>query len=210
MSVAMFLFSDEVLLGQLADERGDVLVLDVGVGVVLRARRGVRGVAVVGQEAQLLALLALLGVLLAVEHVALRHGEVALGHEGYLHLVLNLLDGHAVGDVHAAQHGREVVVRGVTPDRKEGLAHGPLDLLDGERLAFAVALDDVKFRNTHGSPGVWLLSLFHAECSPPPPLRVSCDGRKGGVSDRSCIVSQKFRCRPTSRRRTPFAARQVF
>lgn len=144
--------ADEVLLGQLADERGDVLVLDVGVGVVLRARRGVRGVAVVGQEAQLLALLALLGVALAVEHVALRHGEVALGHEGHLHLVLNLLDGHAVGDVHAAQYGREVVVRGVAADRQKGLADGPFDLLDGERLAFAVALDDVKFRNAHGHP----------------------------------------------------------
>lgn len=40
--------ADEVCW-QLADQRGDVLIFDVGVGVVLRAGRRVRGVAVVDQ-----------------------------------------------------------------------------------------------------------------------------------------------------------------
>ena len=83
---------DEVLFGQFADQRGDVLVLDVGVGIVFRTRRGVRGIAVVDQEFELFAVFAILGVLLAVEHVALGHGEIAFGHERHLDLVLYLLD----------------------------------------------------------------------------------------------------------------------
>ena len=139
----------EVLLRQLTDKRGDVLVLDVGIGVVLAARSGIRGIAIVDQELQLLAILTILSVLLAIEHIALGHGEVTLRHERDLHLILYLLDAHAVRDVHAAQHRDQILVGGISPDRKKGLAYGTLDLLDGEDLALAVALDDVKFRCTH-------------------------------------------------------------
>ncbi len=141
--------ADEVLLGQLADERGYVLVLDIGVGVVLRAAGGVRRIAVVYQKVEFLAVVALLGVLLAVEHVALGHGVVTLGHERDLDLILNLLDAHAVRDVHAAEDLRQVLVGGVAAHGQERLSDCALDLLDRKRSALAVALDDVNLRNTH-------------------------------------------------------------
>ena len=145
---------DEVLFGQLADECGDVLVLDVGVGVVFRSRCRVLRIAVVDQEVELFAVLAVFGVFLAVEHVALGHGEVVLGHEGHLDLVLDLLDAHAVGDVHAAQDGRQVVVGGVAAHREECLADRAFDLFHRERLALAVAFDDLEFRDAHNKPTV--------------------------------------------------------
>ena len=143
---------DEVLFGQFADQRGDVLVLDVGVGVVFRPRRGVLRVAVVDQEFEFFAVFAILGVLLAVEHVALGHGEIAFGHERHLDLVLYLLDIHAVGDMYAAEYRREVVVGGVSAYRKECLADRAFDLLERKGGALAVALDDVNFRNAHIYP----------------------------------------------------------
>ena len=145
---------DEVLFGQLADECGDVLVLDVGVGVVFRSRCRVLRVAVVDQKVELFAVLAVFGVFLAVEHVALGHGEVVFGHESHLDLVLDLLDAHAVGDVHAAQDGRQVVVGGVAAHREECLADRAFDLFHRERLALAVAFDDLEFRDAHNKPTV--------------------------------------------------------
>ena len=141
--------ADEVLLRQLAYERSDILVFDIGIGVVLAARGGVRGVAVVYEELELLAVLAVLGMLLTVEHVALGHGEITLGHERHLDLILYLLDVHAVRDVHAAQHRDEILVGSIAPDGEKGLAHGPFDLFDGEDLALPVTLDDVEFRCSH-------------------------------------------------------------
>ena len=86
---------------------------------------------------------------LAVEHVALGHREVTLGHQRHFDLILNLFDAHAVGHVYAAQYRRDVVVGGVAADRKEGLAYGAFDFLDGKRFALAVAFYDVKFGNAH-------------------------------------------------------------
>ena len=50
--------ADEVPLREFADQRGDVLVLDVGVGVVFRSRCRVLRIAVVDQEVELFAVLA--------------------------------------------------------------------------------------------------------------------------------------------------------
>ena len=96
--------TDEVLLGQLADERGDVLVLDVGVGVVFRAGGGVLGLAVVHQELQLVAHFAVFGMFLPVDDVGFGHLVVAFGHQRRLDLVLNLFDGRAVRDADASQN----------------------------------------------------------------------------------------------------------
>ena len=128
--------TDEVLLGQLADERGDVLVLDVGVGVVFRAGGGVLGLAVVHQELQLVAHFAVFGMFLPVDDVGFGHLVVAFGHQRRLDLVLNLFDGRAgaraprTGDV-------------------EGFGDGRTDLVDRETLAFAVALGDENFGTAH-------------------------------------------------------------
>ena len=134
--------ADEVLLGQLADQGGDVLVLDVGVGVEFRARRRVFRFAVVQQEPQLVAHFAVFEVALAVEHEGFGHSVVLLGHERRFDLILNLLDGHPVGDADAAQDARHHLLRGETAHREEGFGHGVADFVDRERLAFAVAFGD--------------------------------------------------------------------
>ena len=141
--------TDEVLLGQLADERGDVLVLDVGVGVVFRAGGGVLGLAVVHQELQLVAHFAVFGMFLPVDDVGFGHLVVAFGHQRRLDLVLNLFDGRAVRDADASQNLGEHLVGGETPDREEGFGDGRTDLVDRETLAFAVALGDENFGTAH-------------------------------------------------------------
>ena len=128
--------ADEAALGQLADKRGDVLVLHVGVGVVFGACGGVGGVDIVGQEAQFLHRLAVLGVLLAVEDEALGHVVVAFLHEGHLDLVLDFLDGDAVVDVESCEDFRQ-------PAQVDGLAQGVERLDDGvhnlvQREAFSL------------------------------------------------------------------------
>ena len=140
--------TDEVLLGQLADERGDILVLDVGVGVVFRAGGGVLGLAVVHQELQLVAHFAVFGMFLPVDDVGFGHLVVAFGHQRRLDLVLNLFDGRAVRDADASQNLGEHLV-GETPDREEGFGDGRTDLVDRETLAFAVALGDENFGTAH-------------------------------------------------------------
>ena len=95
--------ADEARLGQFADERGDVLLLHVGVGVVFAAGGGVACVAVVDEELHLVLHLTILIVLLAIEDISLGHLVIALGHQGSLHLVLDLLHGDAVVDVETAQ-----------------------------------------------------------------------------------------------------------
>jgi len=141
--------TDEVLLGQLADERGDILVLDVGVGVVFRAGGGVLGLAVVHQELQLVAHFAVFGMFLPVDDVGFGHLVVAFGHQRRLDLVLNLFDGRAVRDADASQNLGEHLVGGETPDREEGFGDGRTDLVDRETLAFAVALGDENFGTAH-------------------------------------------------------------
>ena len=141
--------ADEVLFRQLADQRGDVLVFDVGVGVVFRAGGGVLGLAVVHQELQLVAHFAVFGMFLPVDDVGFGHLVVAFGHQRRLDLVLNLFDGRAVRDADASQNLGEHLVGGETPDREEGFGDGRTDLVDRETLAFAVALGDENFGTAH-------------------------------------------------------------
>ena len=122
--------ADEARLGELADERGDVFLLHVGVGVVLRAGGGVRGVDVVAQEVDFLADLAVFGVFLAVQDVVFGHSVILFGHQCRFHLVLDFLDGHAVGHADAAQDAVEVLVGGVEPRSEEGLADGHFDFFE--------------------------------------------------------------------------------
>ena len=57
--------ADKNRLGQFADEGGDVFLLHIGVGVILRASGGIRGVDIVAQEVDFLADFAVFGVFLA-------------------------------------------------------------------------------------------------------------------------------------------------
>ena len=140
---------DEALLGQLADERGDILLLHVGVGVELAARSCVGGVAIINKEGKFVEHLAIFGVLLTVEHERLGYSKVFLSHQGYLHLVLYFLHAHPVGYVDAPEDVDEVFFCGERANRQEGLADGVFDFFNGERLAAAVSLHDLYFRTAH-------------------------------------------------------------
>ena len=60
--------TDEVRLGQLANQRGDVLVLHIRIGVILRTGRCIHTLTVVAQELQLRQRLTVLHVCLTVQH----------------------------------------------------------------------------------------------------------------------------------------------
>ena len=83
--------TNKVRLRQLADERSNVLMLHVGIGIILRACGRVGSIAVVGEELQLAQGLTVFAVLLAIEHERLGHLVEAFAHESLLHLVLNVL-----------------------------------------------------------------------------------------------------------------------
>ena len=83
--------TDEIRLGQLAYEGGDILVLYIGVGVILRACGCIGSLAIVGEELQFFHRLAVFGVALAIEHKGLCHLIVAFLHQGFLHLILDVL-----------------------------------------------------------------------------------------------------------------------
>ena len=116
-------------LGSSPTERSHVLVLHVGIGVELASCRGVRSIAVLHEELQLVAHLPILGMPLAIKHISLGYRVVTLGHERDLHLVLDLLDRDAVGHADPAQDVGDHVLRSETPDRKECLGDRPLNLL---------------------------------------------------------------------------------
>jgi hypothetical protein len=98
----------------------------------------VRGVDVVAQEVDLLADLAVLGVLLAVQDVVFGYGIILLRHQGGLHLVLDLLNGDAVGHTDPAQDAVEVLVGGVESRSEKGLADGHFDFFKREGFQFAI------------------------------------------------------------------------
>ena len=80
-----------ITLGQFADERSDVLLLYIGVGVVFASRSGIGCRAIGDEEVEFLERLTVFCMAIAINHVVLCHGVVALSHQGNLHLVLNFL-----------------------------------------------------------------------------------------------------------------------
>ena len=141
--------ADEVRLGQLADERGDIFVLNVGIGVVLRTGGRIDGVHVVGEELHLLQRLAILGVLLAIDDERLGHAVVALVHQSLLHLVLDVLDGDIVMDVQVAENLRDSAQVGGLIDALERLDDGVHDLVEREAVFRAIPLRDGKVFDFH-------------------------------------------------------------
>ena len=142
---------DEVALGELADQRGDVLVLDVRVRVVLAARSRILGVAVVDQKGELVAYLAVLEMLLPIDDEGLGDAVVAVAHQRQLDLILDFLHARPLVDVKAG---------GQLAERFRGrcLAHGAECLFDGrrdfvhrKRFVLAVPFDDVETGSVHCS-----------------------------------------------------------
>ena len=97
--------ADKALLGEFADERGDVLVLYVGVGVVLGAGGGIGRVAIVDEEAELVGRFAVVLMALTVEHESFCGLEMAFRHQCHLHLVLYVLHAHAVAEAQVVGDG---------------------------------------------------------------------------------------------------------
>ncbi len=134
--------ADEIRLRQFADQRSNILVLDVGVGIVLGPRGGVGSLAIVRQELHLLHRLAVLGVALAIEHKALGHVVVFFLHQGHFDLVLDFLDRDAVVDVEVRKDfGQGSKVNGVL-HCVECLDYGIHNLVEREAFGAAVALGD--------------------------------------------------------------------
>ena len=142
--------ADEVRFGQFADQRCHILALDIGIRIEFAAGRRIRSLAVVHQELQLVANLPVFGVFLPVEHVGFGDGIVTFGHEGYLHLVLDLLDRSAVRDADPAQDVGDDILRGETSDREECLGDRPLYLFNGEQFPFPISFDNECFHKVSG------------------------------------------------------------
>ena len=98
--------ANEARLRELADERSDVLVLHVGIGIVLRACGCVRCMTIVGKELEFFERLAILRVKLTIYDERLSHLEVALTHQSLLHLVLNILHRDAIKNINVADNLR--------------------------------------------------------------------------------------------------------
>ena len=95
---------------QLTDERGDVFVLHVGVGVELRTCCWVGGVAIVDEEAELVGRFAIVFVALAVNHKFLGGLEVLQAHEGHFNLVLDIFHAHAVAELELSDNLLQTIV----------------------------------------------------------------------------------------------------
>ena len=111
--------ADEARLGEFADEGGDILALNIGIGVVLAASSGIGCIAIVDEEIELVLHFAVLVVVLAIKDVSLSHFIVMLGHEGGLNLVLDLLHGDAVVDFQAPHHIDKHILRCEAVHREE-------------------------------------------------------------------------------------------
>jgi len=160
--------ADEALLGNLADEGGDILVFHIGIGVKLRSRGGVGGVAVVDEEAQLVGRLAVVLMALAVEHEGFGGLEMTLAHQGYFHLVLDVFNAHAVAEFQVVDDVLKAIGVDGDVDGGEGLEDGSLDLVEGELLGGAVTLGDKEGIETHecGCFGIWVFRKVPIGASP--------------------------------------------
>ena len=96
--------TDETGLGQFAYQRGDVLVFNIGIGIILGTRSGVGCLAIVNQKVQLLHGLAVFGVTLAIQHKRLGHLVETFLHEGFLYLVLDVFHLDTFVDVEMGQY----------------------------------------------------------------------------------------------------------
>ena len=96
--------ADKIGFGQLSHQRGDVLVLNIGIRIIFGSAGCIGRITVVGQKLQLLHRLTILGVPLAVKHERFGHLEEALVHQRLLHLVLNILHLDFVVDIQVTQY----------------------------------------------------------------------------------------------------------
>ena len=86
--------TNEITFGEFTDERCQVFVFHIGVGIKLRTASGICCVAVIHQETELLQSLAVFGVLVAIDNEGFGCGKESFGHQCHFHLVLDFLNAH--------------------------------------------------------------------------------------------------------------------
>ena len=114
----------------------------IGVGIVLGACSGIDGIAILGEELQLLERLAVLGVLLAIENERFGHSVVSLAHQGFLYLILDVFNLDVVADVEMVDDLGDGAEVGRLLYAVEGFDDGVHNLVQGETVLGAIALSD--------------------------------------------------------------------
>lgn len=132
-------------LGRLADERSNVLVLHVGVGIEFRTLSRVGSLDIVHEELQTTLGLTILGMSLTIKHIRLGYLIVALGHQGHLDLVLDLLHTDAVMHTQARQDSTQGLLRSESTYCHKSLGNSVLDFVDGKQFLLAITFDNVSF-----------------------------------------------------------------
>ena len=94
--------ADEIRFWQLADQGGDIFLLNVGISVKLATCGRILCVAIVDQEVKFLAHFAIFVMLLAVQNIRLGDGIILFSHQRNFHLVLDFFHADAFKNVDTA------------------------------------------------------------------------------------------------------------
>ena len=140
---------DESLLRQFADERSDVLVFDIGIGVKFRPCGSILCYTIVGEELHLLECLTVFCVLLAVDDETLCHLIETLLHQCCFHLVLYVFHLDVILDVQVGDDLRHCPQIGRLVDTLECLEDGIHYLVEGEPFLRPVTLGDCEVLYFH-------------------------------------------------------------
>ena len=140
---------DEVFLWQFTGERGNILMLHVGVGVEFRACGSVLGLHIVREELHLVEHFPVLLMLLAVYNKRFCDAIVALSHECLLDLVLYVLHFHAILDVEMAENFGDGSKVDRFVDRIECFEDRIHDLVERESFFRAVTLGNGEVVHFH-------------------------------------------------------------
>ena len=141
--------ADEVRLGQFANQRGDVFMLHIGVGIVLRTGSGIGCLTIVRQKLQFVHHFAVLRMALPVEHERLCHPIMPLAHQGFLYQILNLFHLDAVVQVEPADDFRNITQADRLVHRTECFDNGIHYLVEREAVGRSVPLHNCKVIGFH-------------------------------------------------------------
>ena len=92
--------TDEILLRKFADESGEILLLDICIGVILASGSRIFSLTILDEEIEMVTHFPVFHMSLSVKHVCLGHSKVLLGHKTDLHLILDLFHMHTLGNAY--------------------------------------------------------------------------------------------------------------
>ena len=143
--------TDKTALWQFADERRNILMLYIGIGIELRPCGRIVGIHIIGEELHLLHSLTVFGVFLTVNDETFCHFKVSLTHQCLLNLILDIFNGDVVMDIKMRQDfgdGSEVGRLFHTVERLEDSVH---NLVERELLSRSIALGNGEVLDFHVS-----------------------------------------------------------